>query len=112
MTLTELIAGLQSARYGFDDVQNYIKTHYDYTPAAFNNGNVANAAGQNEGSCRLFAFAQTVGLNEQDTLTCFGQYYRDVLSNPSGTDHANIRQFMQHGWSGISYSQAALKSKE
>lgn len=108
MTLAQLINGLHSADYGFDDLQQHIKSHYDYTPTAFSNGNVSNAAGQNEGSCRLFAFAQLAGLTKEDTLICFGQYYRDVQASPEGSDHANIRQFMRHGWSGICFSQPAL----
>lgn len=115
MTLTELLAGLQAERYDFEDVQTYILAHYDYTPTAFDNGlggdRVRNAAGQNEGSCRLFAFALLEGLNEEDTLRCFGRHYRQVLANPTGQDHANIRQFMQHGWDGIRFDAIALMAR-
>lgn len=115
MTLTELLAGLQAERYDFEDVQTYILAHYDYTPTAFDNGlgddRARNAAGQNEGSCRLFAFALLEGLNEEDTLRCFGRHYRQVLANPTGQDHANIRQFMQHGWDGIRFDAIALMAR-
>ncbi len=112
MTLTELLAGLQAERYDFEDVQAFIQAHYDYTPTAFENGldadRVRNAAGQNEGSCRLFAFARHEGLGEEDTLRCFGRHYRHVQADPAGQDHANIRQFMRHGWAGIHFDGNVL----
>lgn len=112
MTLTALLAGLQAGSHDFEDVQSYIQTRYDYTPTAFENGldddRVRNAAGQNEGSCRLFAFARLEGLDEQATLRCFGRHYQHVLADPSGQDHANIRQFMRHGWAGIRFDGTPL----
>ena len=34
----------------------------------------------------------------------FGDYYRkDVLEHPDGTDHANIRAFMEVGWDGVKF---------
>lgn len=96
----------------FADVIAYIAQHYDYHPTRFTNGEVVNEAGKNEGSCKIFAFAQLHGLGELDTLALFGQYYRDdVLKNPSGSDHANIRTFMQHGWKGVHFDGVALKPK-
>lgn len=97
----------------FEQVQNVIKSHYRYTASAFRNGvaddYVDNAAGSNEGSCRIFAFAQLHGLGKAQTLACFGRYYRDdVLGNPQGTGHANIRTFMRHGPEGIVFARVAL----
>ena len=117
MTTAELIQQLRSdpAAIAFPQVIETINTHYNYTPTQFTNGNgddcVVNAAGTNEGSCRIFAFAQTNGLSEAETLACFGQFYRDVLDTPSGTDHANIRTFMRHGWKGIRFEGIALTAK-
>lgn len=98
----------------FDEVMAVIKEHYEYTPTRFSNGlgeaAVINEAGQNEGSCRIFAFAKLNGLNEAETLCCFGKFYRDdVLGNPTGSDHANIRNFMRHGWAGIVFDGVVLK---
>jgi hypothetical protein len=85
---------------------------YDFTPTAFSNGATRNEADQNNGSCKLFSFAKLHGLSQQQTLTCFGDYYRkDVLGNPDGSDHANIRNFMKSGWEGISFEGEALKPK-
>ena len=96
----------------FSDTMAVIKASYDFTPAAFKNGELMNEQGQNSGSCKLFAFAQLQGLSPQQTLACFGAYYRDdVLKNPAGTDHQNIRNFMKTGWAGIQFDSNPLKPK-
>ena len=42
----------------------------------------------------------------------FGSYYRDdVLGDPSGEDHANIRNFMKYGWDGVLFDSNALTAK-
>lgn len=112
MTLDTFLQKLKAAPHTieFTDTQSVIDTLYHFTPTAFKNGAVENAAGQNNGSCKLFAFAKLQGLNQQQTLACFGAYYhRDVLEHPNGTDHGNIRNFMKYGWEGISYAGQALK---
>lgn len=96
----------------FTDTMAVVEANYDYTPTAFANGNTHNEAGTNEGSCKLFGFAKAQQLNEQQTLNCFAQFYRDdVLGNPEGTDHQNIRNFMVSGWEGIKFEGEALKPK-
>lgn len=96
----------------FADTMAIIEALYDFAPTSFKNGNVDNGAGQNNGSCKLFAFAKLQGFNEQQTLNCFGAYYRaDVLKNPAGTDHQNIRNFMQTGWAGVEFAGQALTEK-
>ncbi len=101
----------------FSIVIDTINNTYDFTPTQFTNGlgekAVVNEAGTNEGSCRIFAFAQLNQLTEEQTLHCFGDYYRkDVLENPEGSDHGNIRNFMRDGWSGIRFDQTALVLKK
>lgn len=89
-----------------------IEEHYEFTPTAFQNGLLKNDAGQNSGSCKLFSFAQLHKLTEAQTLVCFGDYYRvDVLQHPDAQDHQNIRNFMQFGWSGITFEGHALNKK-
>lgn len=96
----------------FTDTLAVIDALYDFTPTAFKNGELMNEQGENNGSCKLFAFAQLQGLTPQQTLACFGAYYRDdVLKHPEGTDHQNIRNFMKHGWHEIKYSGKALTLK-
>ncbi|WP_026715390.1 HopJ type III effector protein [Flavobacterium daejeonense] len=96
----------------FPETIEVIEANYDFTPTAFQNGNTHNAAGTNSGSCKLFAFAQLQNLSQDETLACFGSFYRDeVLGEPEGTNHQNIRNFMVHGWSGIQFEGTALELK-
>lgn len=96
----------------FEDTMQVIEAHYDFSECEFRNGDVVNEVGQNNGSCKIFAFGQDQGLSVEQTLACFGQYYRnDVLGFPENTDHQNIRNFMVHGWSGVEFSQPALVLK-
>ncbi len=99
----------------FADVLATIARHYDYTPTAFANGlggrRFVNAAGENEGSCQVFAFARLHGLNEEETLALFGEHYRHVLETPDGDDHRNIRTFMADGWKGIEFFGEALSPR-
>lgn len=100
----------------FDEVIAVINEQYHYTPAGFHNGigddALWNAAGENTGSCRIFAFARLHDLDEDSTLACFGSFYRDdVLKFPARNDHSNIRRFMRDGWSGIRFVDNPLKIK-
>jgi hypothetical protein len=96
----------------FSDTLAVIDTLYEYTPTKFKNGELVNEQGQNAGSCKLFSFARLQNLSEQQTLACFGSYYRDdVLKHPEAADHQNIRNFMKFGWSGINFDGNALKLK-
>ncbi|MCG9788451.1 HopJ type III effector protein [Vibrio mediterranei] len=96
----------------FEQTMQVVDEHFDFSPVSFVNGETENRAGQNNGSCKIFAFAQIQGLDEPSTLACFGQFYRDdVLKNPDGSDHANIRNFIQHGWAGIRFDGVALTAK-
>lgn len=114
MTIDAFITKLNSTpdSIQFGDTIAVIDTHYAFTPSAFQNGALKNEAGQNSGSCKLFSFAKLQGLNEAQTLTCFGDYYRvDVLQYPDAQDHQNIRNFIQFGWSGIAFENDPLCKK-
>ncbi|CAA6820492.1 MAG: Type III effector HopPmaJ [uncultured Thiotrichaceae bacterium] len=103
----------QSSDVLFEEIIAIVDEHFDFTPTAFQNGELHNDVGQNSGSCKVFSVAQIIGLDEQQTLVSFGQYYRDdVLSNPEGEDHQNIRNFMKTGWAGIDFEQSPLQMKE
>nr|WP_315151859.1 HopJ type III effector protein [uncultured Flavobacterium sp.] len=89
-----------------------IEENYTFTPTEFQNGLQHNAEGENSGSCKLFAFAQLQNLSYAETLACFGAYYfEEVLGDPEGTNHQNIRNFMNTGWDGIQFERQALKLK-
>lgn len=117
MSLSQFIGQLKSSPESieFDQVMGVIAEHYDYIPVRFTNGSgentVVNEAGTNEGSCRIFAFARLNKFSEAETLACFGTYYRDeVLGDPDGDSHGNIRSFMIHGWPGIQFDGEALST--
>jgi len=96
----------------FNELMELIDNHYDFTPTEFSNGDLLNKADQNLGSCKLFSFAKLHGLNKEQTLACFGAYYReDVLQNPTADSHQNIRNFIEYGWDGIIFSANALTEK-
>lgn len=96
----------------FKDVITYIDESYEFTPTKFKNGNTVNEENLNNGSCKVFSFAKLNDLSKEDTLKLFGEFYRDdVLKNPDGTDHQNIRNFMEFGWDGISFEGEALKKR-
>ncbi len=96
----------------FRQVIDCIDRNYEYSPTAFSNGDLSNSAGENEGSCKIFAFAKLHDLSKAQTLSCFGSYYRrDVLENPNGSNHKNIRNFIETGWRGIEFSKKPPKKK-
>jgi type III HopJ-like effector protein len=96
----------------FENTIAIIEQYYDFKPCEFNNGDLLNAENQNNGSCKIFAFARLHDLTEEQTLHCFGDYYRvDVLNNPGGSDHQNIRNFIKLGWSGIVFNSSPLTKK-
>jgi hypothetical protein len=100
----------------FQDTISIISEHYDYHPVEFSNGlggqRLVNSAGVNEGSCKIFAFALLHDLDKQQTLSLFGDFYRqDVLGDPEGKSHQNIRNFVKYGWEGIQFEEMPLEEK-
>ena len=114
LSLTAFLSKVKSGQpVDFQDTMAIIAEHYDYHPARFRNGlggdRLVNEPGINEGSCKIFGFARLHGLSAPETLALFGEYYRDeVLPNPEGEGHKNIRAFMKHGWPGIEFDGDAL----
>jgi len=69
----------------FSETINTIEANYNFTPTAFKNGTLQNA---------------------------FGQFYFDeVLKDPNGDGHQNIRNFMNTGFEGVSFEGTPLKMK-
>lgn len=106
-----LLAQLAAGEAKFADVLAYIEARYVHTPIAFSNGLQSNLATENQGSAKVFSFAQLQGLNQAETLSLFAEHYAAVLATPEATDHQNIRQFILNGWSGIEFSGTALTAK-
>ena len=114
MTEKELLQQLHNApeTVRFEDSIAVIDNQYIFSPSAFTNGDLENAAGENNGSCKIFAFAKQHALDTQQTLNLFGDYYRkDVVDHPKGVDHQNIRNFIRHGWEGVRFEKTALNKK-
>lgn len=107
----ELLTQLANGQAKFTDVLAYIDARFHHTPTAFKNGQQHNAANENQGSAKVFSFAKIEGLNQSQTLSLFAEHYAAVLATPEGTDHQNIRQFMQQGWDGIEFEGQALSAK-
>ena len=114
MTITSFLENLKQTpnTITFPETIALIDEHYDFIPTTFDNGTQHNAPGENSGSCKVFAFAQLQNLSQAETLACFGAYYfEEVLSNPEGTNHQNIRNFIKTGWDGIQFEGEALTLK-
>ncbi len=101
----------KQAHAKFSDVLAHIEARYQHTPTAFQNGAQHNAATENQGSAKVFSFAKLQGLDQAQTLSLFAEHYASVLATPEGTDHQNIRQFMQNGWDGVKFEGQALTEK-
>lgn len=106
-----LLQQLNNQSIAFKDVIEFIETYYQHQPTAFKNGEAYNEATQNQGSAKVFAFAQLNNLSKEDTLKLFAEHYQAVLNHPDATDHQNIRQFMAKGWDGVAFEGEALTAK-
>jgi hypothetical protein len=110
--LTALLADLKTHSTQFNEVITFIENHYQHQPTAFKNGDAFNDATQNQGSAKVFAFAQLNHLDKENTLFLFAEHYQAVLNSPDAVDHQNIRQFMAHGWQGIKFEGEVLIKKD
>jgi hypothetical protein len=110
-TLDAFRSRLQQDDFAFAETLDYVSAHYDYQPSAFRNGEVSNAAGQNEGSCKTLGLAQLEGLSDDEALRAFGEHYRSVQATPEGSDHGNIRALLKSGLAGVSFEQQPLSRR-
>lgn len=111
--LLELISAAEMHPIDFEEIISVLRGHYRLTPCTFVTGRgtpreTVNPAGSNAASCLLLAVARRLGLEEQTTLNLYGRHYRDVLADPDGSAHANIRAFMANGWQGVVFEQDPL----
>ncbi|WP_288477904.1 HopJ type III effector protein [uncultured Pseudomonas sp.] len=109
--LSSFRASLASGTHAFADTLAFVAAHYHYQPTAFRNGEVQNAAGQNEGSCKTLGLAKLEGLSDEEALLAFGEHYRSVLQSPEGSDHGNIRALIAHGLAGVSFQGEPLSRR-
>lgn len=96
----------------FLETMAVIEDGYNFTPTTFLNGELTNKAEENSGSCKIFAFGNHQKLSKEHTLYCFGEHYKNVLQDPQGTSHQNIRSFIKNGFNGLSFRGEALTLKK
>ena len=106
-----LVDAVKAGDVEFETTISAIEEGYDLTEVSFDVGEQKNAAGTNMGSGKILSFGKLAGLNVEETLALFGKFYRDdVLGNPAGDDHANIRNFMKSGWEGVTFPDGLMIS--
>lgn len=96
----------------FESVMEIIDTFYESQILEFRNGDIVNKPGENEGSAKLLSYAALSQMDEATTLKLWGQYYREVLADPNGTSHANIRNFMKTGWKGVPFENGIALTRK
>ena len=109
MSLDSFLSALKQPEHRFADTLAFIETHYHYRPCAFDNAGLHNPAGSNQGSCKILGLALLEQLSTEQALLAFGEHYTAVLATPKGTEHANIRQLLQHGLGAVNFSQLPLR---
>ena len=87
----------------FDETLSLIDTHYNYFAVPFTCGDAVNPPNVNTGAAKVFSFGLMTKMSVDETLKLFGEHYDSVKSNPNGSDHANIRNFIKKGWAGSTY---------
>ncbi len=99
MTVTEFLQAIKQPEHRFADTLAFIDANYQYTACAFENAGLHNAAGSNQGSCKIFGLALLENLSTHDALLAFGEHYRRRSGNAgrqrpcqySSTAQARIR---------------------
>lgn len=109
--LASFLQSIESDTHAFATTLVFINEWYEFTPTAFRNGNVANTAEQNQGSCRVLAFALMEKLSAEQALKCFGEHYRDVLATPDVDNHHNLRRLQKEGLVDIHFDGTPLRRK-
>jgi len=96
----------------FEEVMELIDTHFESGLIEFKNGNIVNKPGENEGSAKLLSYAALSEFDKDTTLKLWGQYYREVLADPDGDSHQNIRNFMKSGWDGVPFENGIALTRK
>jgi len=96
----------------FEDVIELIDNNYETQLLEFKNGDILNNQGENEGSAKVLSYAALANMDKETTLKLWGQYYREVLADPEGDSHQNIRNFMKYGWEGVPFENGIALTKK
>jgi hypothetical protein len=95
-----------------EEVVEVIDTWYESGLIEFKNGDIVNKQGENEGSAKILSYAALSNLDKETTLKLWGQYYREVLKDPNGDSHQNIRNFMKYGWEGVPFENGVALTRK
>lgn len=74
-------------------------------PVDFVNGEVPNTSGENLWSLKVLAFGKMMWFHTQEVLSMFWEYYREVIDNPDGNSHQNIRALQKTGIECVDISE-------
>eukprot|EP00588_Corethron_pennatum_P003338 CAMPEP_0194288788 /NCGR_PEP_ID=MMETSP0169-20130528/37617_1 /TAXON_ID=218684 /ORGANISM="Corethron pennatum, Strain L29A3" /LENGTH=215 /DNA_ID=CAMNT_0039035889 /DNA_START=19 /DNA_END=666 /DNA_ORIENTATION=+ len=96
----------------FEEFLEMVDECYEFGMIQFKNGDVVNAPGENDGSAKVLSYAALAEFDESTTLKLWGQYYREVLADPEGDSHSNIRNFMKTGWKGVPFENGIALTKK
>src|SRR3569832_469981 len=96
----------------FEEVKEIINQFYETGLIEFKNGDIVNKLGENEGSAKLLSYAALSNLDKDTTLKLWGQYYREVLKDPEGNSHQNIRNFKNYGWEGVPFENGVALTRK
>jgi hypothetical protein len=96
----------------FEEVMQMIDEHYEDGLIEFKNGDMVNAQGENMGSAKILSYAALSQMDKDTTLKLWGQYYREVLADPDGDSHPNIRNFMKYGWDGVPFENGIALTRK
>lgn len=96
----------------FEEVMELIDEHYEDGLIEFKNGDLVNAPGENMGSAKLLSYAALANMDKDTTLKLWGEYYREVLADPNGDSHQNIRNFMKSGWEGVPFENGIALTRK
>ena len=96
----------------FEDVIALIDEYYELQLLEFKSGDILNKQGENEGTGKILSYAALSELDQETTLKLWWQYYREVLADPKGTSHANIRNFMKYGWEGVPFENGIALTRK
>mmetsp|Transcript_25270 Transcript_25270/g.38316 ORF Transcript_25270/g.38316 Transcript_25270/m.38316 type:complete len:227 (+) Transcript_25270:56-736(+) len=96
----------------FEEVIEVIDTHFEYGLIEFKNGDIVNKQGENDGSAKVLSYAALSNMDKDTTLKLWGQYYREVVADPDGDSHQNIRNFMKYGWEGVPFENGIALTRK
>ena len=99
---------MQAKLLGFDAVSVALEAFFNFTDMPMQIGSVKNEVGQNLGSKIRCAVAVELGASKEELLSWFGVFHKEVLADPDGDNHPNIRAIMEHGIAGIIVPEGML----